>query len=1486
MNQKNYYFNVTFFRNLSLALTLCLLSFWSVTSLQAQTAYGITGGGDIVRFEVTTPGTLNVVGSSGAAEFPSGLDADGVGNWYLVDAQNTNWFYKINQAFGNTAELVGGSGLAAGFEPTDLAWDAFNNRLLVLTLDGSGALGSTPPRIYSVDVNTGAATPVGGGDGSVAGIPDGGAVSLAVDPTNGELYIQGIVTDKFYRVTPDLVTVTELNDLPWDTNFGQGAGFAPDGSKIYYAAVHSPGFFGATIELFEVNKTTGDPDVSLGLFNDQISDMFIHEPFVDDIVFGLLSVAPCTGEVTIFMGNIGQNDLSNFEVRYEITAGTGVGTVVTETVTATLAVNDVISYTFATPLPTTTGVYTITATLDPNNNLTDGNTTNNSGSGTFDLPTPVALNLQEDFEASGGIPLGWSNPTSGDGWTYGTAADLSSAFFNIPDQGSGNMMAMNDDINSANDAAIDRLITPPILINSVTAGNQLRIFADVFFVAFGGQGFIEVSTNGGASWDIVDTYTVSMTDWEEVNIDISSYIGVSDCIQIAFRYSDNGNWAGGIAVDNVNIREVWPQDAGVTAINRPLQSAYCLTDAEQVRVTIENYGFQDITNFPVTVDVNGTPITETYANTIPPFESRTYTFTGTADLSPATSAIDGFTALAGDGDTSNDSYSAVAGGTYNVTNTLAQLLPLVEDFEGGDPLAAAGSGWREIITDPAEGGWTFGDAGSLSITGFFEIPAGTGNIMASREDSDVDNRVDWLILPPFDFSTYEGVRMRYDAFFKNSGSESATLRVSTNGGVSWTIVDNIPDSGSEWDTRELNVSQFARESCVLFAFVYDDGNQFANGFAVDNINVLEIPDFDARVLGVSLSNCSQRFAAVTVTIENYGTQPISNFEVSYVFEGGATITEIVGETIMPFNTYEYTFTTTVDLTTATSPYTFDISVNLAGDADATNDAINGIDVTPVGGGGALLSENFESGTIPATWTQETNAADGGFLVDTANELSSFFWTIPSTNSSLIAATNDDACNCDKEEERLIMPEFNFSTYENIVLNFDAFSNEQWGGESFIEVSTDGGGSWTAQAIPAAGTWQTLSVNLSDDFGVNGETSVLVAFRYTDNNNWADGLAVDNITLTADFNATSNVTISSNPVVVADSVLQGTEDHLLYALQVELTDVANILKDVAFVTGGNYELTDFVPGTFKLWHNTVDDISTATLVTTKSTVASGDYLPFACLGFNAPAGTHYFYLTASIADDAIDGNNIFIERMLLNDVIFESSINTDGGLLVGGLQTFVRPNTAPIASNNTVFTNQDESYTFLAEDFEFRDIDENPVDQLLFVQITAITLPAGATLNYLGSPVVAGQVIPASDLANLIFTPAPGQSGENYASFRFKVSEGRDYSDFDYLMTIAVRPEQKLFMPTLFTPNGDNANDRFMVMAQNVATIEFKIFDRRGELIYETADVNEATQVGWDGTKEGEEQPSGAYIWTISGTTTSGASLDFNGKKTGVIKLVR
>jgi hypothetical protein len=100
-----------------------------------------------------------------------------------------------------------------------------------------------------------------------------------------------------------------------------------------------------------------------------------------------------------------------------------------------------------------------------------------------------------------------------------------------------------------------------------------------------------------------------------------------------------------------------PDDIGVNGMPNP--STGILTAAENIEITIRNFGSNDVTDPEVQYAVDaGSPVMETYPGTILAGETVSYTFTATANLSaPGNHTIIARTDLPGDSNPANDEYT-------------------------------------------------------------------------------------------------------------------------------------------------------------------------------------------------------------------------------------------------------------------------------------------------------------------------------------------------------------------------------------------------------------------------------------------------------------------------------------------------------------------------------------------------------------------------------------------------------------------------------------------------------------------------------------------------------------------------------------------------------------------------------------------------------------------------------------------------------------
>ena len=84
-----------------------------------------------------------------------------------------------------------------------------------------------------------------------------------------------------------------------------------------------------------------------------------------------------------------------------------------------------------------------------------------------------------------------------------------------------------------------------------------------------------------------------------------------------------------------------------------------------------------------------------------------------------------------------------------------------------------------------------------------------------------------------------------------------------------------------------------------------------------------------------------------------------------------------------------------------------------------------------------------------------------------------------------------------------------------------------------------------------------------------------------------------------------------------------------------------------------------------------------------------------------------------------------------------------------------------------------------------------------------------------------------------------------------------------------------FMPTIFSPNGDNLNDELCLMGSCVQTMTYSIYNKWGELVFTS---NKQTDC-WDGTFRGKPAPMGVYAFKLQVTLTDGTIQEESGNIT-------
>lgn len=132
------------------------------------------------------------------------------------------------------------------------------------------------------------------------------------------------------------------------------------------------------------------------------------------------------------------------------------------------------------------------------------------------------------------------------------------------------------------------------------------------------------------------------------------------------------------------------------------------------------------------------------------------------------------------------------------------------------------------------------------------------------------------------------------------------------------------------------------------------------------------------------------------------------------------------------------------------------------------------------------------------------------------------------------------------------------------------------------------------------------------------------------------------------------------------------------------------------------------------------------------------------------------------------------------------------------------------------------------------------------------------INSLATGNLVAQWSPSTGLScdDCLYPVASPNLTTNYA---IHLSDSYGCFSLDTNLLINVIAEQELHIPNAFTPNGDSKNDVLYVVPYGMERLNyFRVFDRWGELLFESTDFNH----GWDGTHKGKGSPIGVYPYTV------------------------
>ncbi len=130
-------------------------------------------------------------------------------------------------------------------------------------------------------------------------------------------------------------------------------------------------------------------------------------------------------------------------------------------------------------------------------------------------------------------------------------------------------------------------------------------------------------------------------------------------------------------------------------------------------------------------------------------------------------------------------------------------------------------------------------------------------------------------------------------------------------------------------------------------------------------------------------------------------------------------------------------------------------------------------------------------------------------------------------------------------------------------------------------------------------------------------------------------------------------------------------------------------------------------------------------------------------------------------------------------------------------------------------------------------------------------------------------------------PNPVASPPSQTTYNVTVTTD-DGCEADADVIVYINKERPVFIPSGFTPNGDQANDVFMVHGgSGVETLKaFRVFDRWGEAVFEVRDAPANNpEFGWNGDFRGQEMNPGVFTYYVEVVFEDGEVIPYSGDVT-------
>lgn len=599
-------------------------------------------------------------------------------------------------------------------------------------------------------------------------------------------------------------------------------------------------------------------------------------------------------------------------------------------------------------------------------------------------------------------------------------------------------------------------------------------------------------------------------------------------IRVAFG-SDGSVVDDGFAFDDIQIFDPPPFDGGVAEIFTPISG--CGLGIDTIRVQVCNDGTDTLTNFQVVYSIDGgTPVVETYTDTILPDTCVLYQFLSPGDFStPGTTySLSAWTAgIVGDPNVANDTstitlihQAPIATFPYTQNFDGAGWVPDNANFAPGNPIIVLGDNWEnqqgENSTAPQD--WAIRSAATPSGNGpGFDHTTGTTNYLFVEDSFPFDNDTVNVLTPCFDLGALNAPQLTfwYHSNNSNPGASDNSLHLDILYQGQWIldIMPTIGHKGNIWEEAVVDLSAYSGVVGLRFR-VNNNNVTSTHDIAIDDFEITDLIPFDAGIASIisPITGCGlQALDSIVIEIENFGTDTLlPGFQAAFSLDGGTPVTATINDTILPDEVLVFTFPTSVNLSTPSTIYTLDVwTFGVTGDTNIANDSLIGhtalhrpaITTFP-------YIETFDAGAgvIPVEWENASYDGPQDWLFVTGASPSNGIWGAGPTGDhtsggGYYAVVSDQFL--DNDSVILITPCFDLTGMTNgAVFSFWYHSNEVNGAanptdenEMHIDMYYNGDIIYDIilPIVHKNNLWNQAEINLAAYPGV-------VGFRFRVNNN--------------------------------------------------------------------------------------------------------------------------------------------------------------------------------------------------------------------------------------------------------------------------------------------------------------------------------------------------------------------------------------------------